>query len=708
MHVSEFDYVFQGQMESSLQSIPIGNGDMGANVWMQDNALYLLLSKSDSFNEWCELLKLGLIKITADCGAFQNVKFTLSLYHGVLTIQSAQADFAVWMDENGCVVTCDSRTPICLTAQLVNYRDEPLQMPIETAGFCSAMPDDPSLYQSADICGQYGGHTAYQLHRNGWSCYQPSLDLQGLSGFAGKDPLLHRMFGFAVRAEGGTAVAGNGSAAVHTGKGSRHVLRAWSKTMQPATQEQFLNDLLAAQQDFSGLQQERLSHQKMWNAFWEKSYLYLSGSEEAQAVTRGYLYQRYMNRCAGKGAYPIKFNGSIFTVHPDPSGKQSYDYRKWGGLYWIQNTRLIYWNMLYSGDFDLMMPFFQTYFNMLPIARYRTKEYFGHEGALIPETTTFFGTYSNDNYGYNRKNRHKSYVDCDYIARHFNGQLEIAYMMLKYYAFTGNADFLHSMAVPFTTEVLTFFDQHFRGINGQFVLKNVSALETWQDCVNDTPNICGLMAICDFVINEEAAVGPDTPLAALCRRLQGELPPIPRQTIYGHEVFAPCELAIDKQLRNCEDPELYGVFPYDLFDCRHKDDEGFAVAQNTLLHKVPYEYQGWRQDGIFAAKLGLAKEAFGKISQAFQSKCPQCAFDAYWGPNYDWIPDQDHGSANSIALIQALVQSSQNEVAVLPAWQKELSVRFRLPVYGGRFLVLDYVAGQQPHIVYETGDPTPV
>ena len=39
-----------------------------------------------------------------------------------------------------------------------------------------------------------------------------------------------------------------------------------------------------------------------------------SAAEEAETVSRSYTLQRYMNACAGRGAYPIKFNGSIFTV----------------------------------------------------------------------------------------------------------------------------------------------------------------------------------------------------------------------------------------------------------------------------------------------------------------------------------------------------------------------------------------------------------
>lgn len=363
--------------------------------------------------------------------------------------------------------------------------------------------------------------------------------------------------------------------------------------------------------------------------------------------------------------------------------------------------RLIYWNMLYSGDFELMRPLFRTYLEMLPIACFRTREYFGHEGALIPETTTFFGTYSDHNYGYDRVNRPKSYVMIDNIIHHYNGQLEIAYMMLRYYGFTRDQDFLQSTAVPFVYAVLTFFDQHFRGVRQHFYLKNVSALETWQDCVNDTPDVCGLTAVCDFVLAEKETIGETSSLYSLCRRLRGELPSVPRGRIYGEEVFAPCEYAIDKKLRNVETPELYGVFPYDLYGCCDGSREDFTVAQNTFRHRIRYGNQGWRQDAVFAARLGLAEEAFSMCGGALQEKNPECAFPAYWGPNYDWTPDQCHGCVNSVALIQMLLQSGREGFQVLPAWPKEIGAEFRLPVYGGKFVRCRYIPGKEPEYAVE-------
>ena len=105
----------------------------------------------------------------------------------------------------------------------------------------------------------------------------------------------------------------------------------------------------------------------------------MEGDADAAKVTEGYVLQRFVTACAGRGAYPIKFNGSIFTMDnpAEDKGKDkvtgrnivepvSADFRAWGGQYWFQNTRPMYWARLAAGDFDMMQPLFRMYWNKLP------------------------------------------------------------------------------------------------------------------------------------------------------------------------------------------------------------------------------------------------------------------------------------------------------------------------------------------------------
>ena len=128
--------------------------------------------------------------------------------------------------------------------------------------------------------------------------------------------------------------------------------------------------------------------------------------------------------------HPIKFNGSIFTVDCYNRNDQfkgfDADFRQWGGPYWWQNTRLPYWSMLVSGDFDMMKPLFGMYLNNLPIRKLATKKYYQHDGAYFPETMNFWGTFASENYGCDRTGLADGYTTNPYIRYYWQGGLELS------------------------------------------------------------------------------------------------------------------------------------------------------------------------------------------------------------------------------------------------------------------------------------------
>ena len=204
-------------------------------------------------------------------------------------------------------------------------------------------------------------------------------------------------------------------------------------------------------------------HCRWWAAFWQRSWIVIEtrfpkdekAASLAHGDSQGYALQRFLLACGGQGA-PMKFNGSIFNVCG--SGYDA-DYRLWGGPYWFQNTRLVYWPLLASGDADLLQPFFAMYRDILPLAERRTRIYYGHEGVFFPETMHFWGVYHNSNYGWGQK-KELGLTDNTYIRRYWQGGLELVMMMLDYYDITGDKVFLHETLLPIGTGVIAFFDRH--------------------------------------------------------------------------------------------------------------------------------------------------------------------------------------------------------------------------------------------------------
>ncbi|MGB2806980.1 MAG: DUF5703 domain-containing protein, partial [Sedimentisphaerales bacterium] len=184
-----------------------------------------------------------------------------------------------------------------------------------------------------------------------------------------------------------------------------------------------------------------------------------SGAEsDASIVSRGYVLQRWINACGGRGAYPIKFNGSIFTVDAK-IGNEHYDgdFRRWGGMFWWQNTRLPYWSMPAAGDFDLMGPLFGMYKDVLGLCTDKTRIYYKHGGAFFPETMYFWGTNGNCDYGWGHKGPE---TVNQYIRREWQGGIEIVSMMLDYYAITGDEEFVRETLLPIAEATVTFYDEH--------------------------------------------------------------------------------------------------------------------------------------------------------------------------------------------------------------------------------------------------------
>jgi hypothetical protein len=392
--------------------------------------------------------------------------------------------------------------------------------------------------------------------------------------------------------------------------------------------------------------------------------------------------QRYLNACAGRGAYPIKFNGSLFSVDVPAEGLDP-DFRRWGPCYWFQNTRLPYWSMLAAGDYDLMQPLFRMYRDALPLAQEKTRLYYGHEGAFFPETMYFWGTYNNDNYGWGREGKPAGLTDNTYIRYYWDSGLELATLMLDYHAQTGDAAFLGGTLLPLAGAVVEFYDQHYPRHDGKLFIGPSQALETWQEADNPLPVVAGLRYVLTRLLALPAAqLRPGQ--QAEWRRLLGELPPLP-MAADGSRLL-PAERF--DALRNIENPELYAVFPYRLYGL---GKPRMAVGRATFEARRVKKTGGWHQDAIQAALLGLTDQAAADTLSNFAHHHAGSRFPAFWGPNYDWIPDQDHGAVAMTALQRMLMQCDGERILLLPAWPADWDVSFRLHAPGGVTVDVDYV-----------------
>jgi len=673
-----YDVTWDAPSKDSSGSMPIGNGDIGLNVWVeQDGDLLFYIGKTDAWSENARLLKLGRVRIHLWPNPFATgVPFrqALRLNHGDIEIRAgkkgSEITLTVWVDANAPVVHVEAAGArrFRIETTLDVWRTTPRELTGGELFSAYGMDGGPQpVIVSPDTvlppASARGASSPYRApadriawyHRNATSIWPLTLALQGMGDWAkgAPDPLLNRTFGGVIKGKGMVSI--NAATLASPEPRTRHTISCYLLTQQTATADDWLRDIdrLIARAEATSLARARAAHLRWWRDFWSRSWIRVSGAFDAETVSRGYVWQRFVSACAGRGASPVKFNGSIFTVDArEPNERFDADYRRWGGPYWFQNTRLIYWPMLAAGDFDLMPPLFRMYLDALPLAKERTRLYFGHGGAFFPETMYFWGSYANSNYGWDRAGKPISQVDNTFIRWYYSGALELSAIMLDYYAFTQDRDFAQRTLLPLANEAITFYDQHYpRDDDGKLLLKPAQALETWQNAVNPLPDIAGLR----FVLNELLSLPRDlvtAPQRAQWRRLQRALPPLPMRQVDGRLILAGAR-EILAPAGNAENPELYAVFPYRLYGV---GKPGLELARETYALRRVKGHVGWQQDDTQAAFLGFAQEARRDIAERFATHNPGNRFPAFWGPNFDWIPDQDHGCSGLTALQTMLLQ----------------------------------------------------
>ena len=394
------------------------------------------------------------------------------------------------------------------------------------------------------------------------------------------------------------------------------------------------------------------------------------GGATPSRVTQSYVLQRWMTACGGRGNYPIKFNGSIFTVDPKFAGGPDYnaDWRRWGDCFWWQNTRLPYFPMIARGDFDELPVLFRFYREALPLCEARARLYHGAAGAYFPETMTIFGTYANKDYGWNRQGHQPNEVLSPWWQYAWQQGLELTALMLDYYEHTRDTRFLSTELIPMAHSVLSYYDTRFkRDANGKLVISPTQAVETyWHGVTNDTPSVAGLHDVLGRLLLVKAPPFE----RRFWQRMKTAIPALPLRD--GRVTMAE---AFDPKRSNVENPELFAIWPFRLYGVGRPDLE---LGRQTFQHRIEKASIGWQYDGQCAGILGLTDDARRILLGKIRNSHPNFRFPAMWGPNYDWLPDQDHGSNIMLTLQHMVLESTGDNIFLLPAWPADWNVKFKL------------------------------
>lgn len=706
--LDSYNVVWDSPSKDVNGTMPLGNGDIGANVWVQDGDLLFLIGKTDAWDENSINCKLARVRVKISPNPFaagEPFRQELRLQQGDMLVKGgapgSEVILRLWVDANQPVIRVQthSEQPVSQQVLLETWRNQQsvLANTMVSDMFKNLYGQDPYptlLFPDIIVQGQKDRLLWYHHNLKPENDpYEINLALQGMQdyGKAIPHPLLGRTFGASIQGPGFTAADAktlNATEARESHVFSVHPLT----TLHPVTPEQWKGKLdeMIAKVDSKPLPDAYNEHLAWWKAFWDRSEIHLAetlpanipanGLSPALTISRAYALCRFMNAAGGRGAQPIKFNGSIFTV----GTPENPDHRRWGGPgFWFQNQRLVYWPMLAAGDFDLMEPWFRMYREALPFAKMRCQLYFKHDGANFGETIYFWGAEASSHYGWTRPfdQRPGPLCECPYLTYYWQNNIENIRMMLDYVEHTGDMAFARHTLMPHADEVTKFYDLHYkRDENGKIRFDPAQSLETWHTAVNPLPEIAGLgtqlprlLALPTDLTNDDQR--------RRWQRMLGELPPIPTGTKEGKNVLFPAE-SFSREA-NIENPELYAVFPYPAYGLGKPDLE---LARDTYLLRKQKHTTCWHQDQVQSALLGLVDETRqGMIARASAASHSTSRFPAFWNEFNDWVPDVDHGGNLQLALQLMLLQAEpgpNGKIRLLPTWPKDWDVSFKLHAPG--------------------------
>lgn len=724
--------------QGSFGSMPLGNGDIGLNVWVEANGdLMFYVSKVDAFDAQHLLPKLGRVRLrTEPVLDIKNLRTTLLLEQAAVEVLAGDARFRVWVDANAPVVRVQGHCPTPRSVSIAAETLRPWQ---------NAADPLPGSGTAALLFHNASDKIAW-CYRNQSSVWAENLANQNSPEMVArtKDPILHRTSGCVLEAKGFKRLNPTTIASPQPVSGIDAMVRVL--TSQPDSPEAWKSEAIKP------VKSDWNAHLAYWKAFWNRSHIFIPkagdgtchldqyrftqfpqardvyeghneipAARNAYQITQRYALERFCQAIASRGAVPPQYNGSLFTMDM-PAGVMGFDKpkatpispdgRDWAQLSFMwQNTRHPYWSMPSRGDYDTITPGMAFVRNGLDIAMDRCKKLYGIDGAVIFEASWYHnvGVFPFEGIP-------------GHLRFHQLATIEIPAIMAETYAHTRDDKFLKETLLPCAEEGLKFYFNRFTktDAHGKMRMEGVGCAETYQGVTNPATE----MGCMKYLLDQLLSFPLDVTRRATFAKWRAMLPDVPTRRLRGMSLLAVGE-AYDPGRVDCETPELYSIYPFRQAWLGTPEKlamarQSFHVRNASLDGTVdwqPVETGGWQSAPVQAAYLGLAREAArlasinfhdrfahwsgnlakGPNGELMRGACdspgfvvgdpksglpfpyrPRAKFPAFWETKMDGTPDNDHG-ANSVNTLQSmLLQSDGRKIYLLPAWPEDWDVSFKL------------------------------
>ncbi|MEU6261374.1 hypothetical protein [Streptomyces sp. NPDC047043] len=625
------------------QSLPLGNGSLGAATWAADG-FTAQLNRADTLPK---RLTPGIVSIPGlgRLTAAPDFAGHLDLYDGVLYETGGGMTAKAWVDSATDALVVDVTGADPASAQsaritLPSGRTANAQVSGATATLSSTWLDDVPRTGSGSTFGTLAGLTA-----------------------AGRD--------VTARVAGPTTVqvdfrpAADGSFRVVTaaprwagGDPAKSAAKAIGDTARLPSRP-----LLART---SG----------SWHDFWEHTGLIRMTSSDGSAayvenIRTMFLYaNRAETRTSGNLPGSTSGAANLFNFLGD---KQPF----YPAAYWFWNLRQQVASNISSGDFALNLPVFNLYLSNLPNIEAWTR---AHEGGLpglcVPETMRFNGN------GYQNDGTPDNDASCQNDHPTWNGQTitsgaEISLWIWQQYRATHDLAFLRTYYPLISGSARFLLAFPTQGADG--LLHTVSNAHENQWNVKDpTTTIAAMKSLFPVAARAAELLHRDTDLARQLRAAVGHLPDFARTDAATHSklLTAADDASPDTVIgtsyeptapyHNNENTGLEPVWPYNVIG----DDSGALteLAVRTYRNRPNVNALDWTDDPIQAARLGLSDEVRTALLAGIAKYQPFVSGLGSWLGPTTLGPFIEHSGVVSTALGEALATDYDGILRIAPAW----------------------------------------
>ncbi|HWG24656.1 glycosyl hydrolase family 95 catalytic domain-containing protein [Actinospica sp.] len=655
--VSRSDVVLGQPNSAAAQSLPLGNGSLGAAAWAA-NGFTAQLNRSDTMPYRLSPGQVSIPGLSAMTSA-SNFSGNLDLYNGVL-------------HESGGGIT--------MNAWVAAGKDE---LVVDVSGV------NASTQQSATL-SLWSGRSPSASTSGAYASLAQTWQDNSQSGNSGQT------FGaMSTITAGGqnvsTSVVNSTQVKVSFTPNSNGTFRvvvaapSWTGGNPESTAQSLIGG------DASAAGSSLLATQSSWwNGYWANSGLIEINSSDGTGQYMENLRTLYLYDEAASmksGTYPGSQAGvaDMFAFDQDQQ-----DWYPAG--YWLWNLRGQIAANLSSGDFNLNVPIFDMYLNDLPsIESWTNAQMGGKPGACVPETMRFNGN------GYYNGGNNTQNASCatasspSYNALNVTSGAEIALWVWQQYQDTGNVSFLQKY-YPILEQTATFLLAYQSVGSDGFLHATANAHETQWAVTDPTDDIAVDQALFPAVVKAATLLNTDSSLVSQLRTAENQIEPYPRAgqssltTLLNSQPTSASTVAnLDSQgadviadsyqpsatLHNGENIGLEPLWPYGVIgDSTVVNGDNLTALEDRTYNSRPNSAgSDWSFDAVDAARLDMGSQVASDLTTITEN------YQAYisgmanlFNGNVGDEPYIEQQSTVATALDESLATDYDGTLRFAPAW----------------------------------------